>query len=88
MTGVGTESRTCPVHFKLSIMPPHSRAFEVAQWLKKMPVTQEAQVLTLGGEEPLEECMATHSSGLVWEIPPSEEPGGLQSRGSKRVGHD
>ena len=41
-----------------------------------------------GGEEPLEEGMATHSSGLVWEIPPSEEPGGLQSRGSKRVGHD
>ena len=88
MTGVGTESRACPVHFKLSIMPSHSRAFEVAQWVKNMPVTQEAQVQSLGGEEPLEEGMATHSSGLVWEIPPSEEPGGLQSRGSKRVGHD
>ena len=88
MTGVGTESRACPVHFKLSTMPPHSRAFEVAQWVKNMPVTQEVHVQSLGGEEPLEEGMATHSGGLVWEIPRSEEPGGLQSRGSKRVGHD
>ena len=39
-------------------------------------------------EDPLEEEMATHSSILAWEIPWTEEPGGLQSTGSQRVGHD
>ena len=42
----------------------------------------------LGQEDPLEEGMATHSSILAWEIPWTEEPGGLQSVGSQRVGHD
>ena len=42
----------------------------------------------LGQEEPLEEVMATHSSILAWRIPWTEEPGGLQSMGSQRVGHD
>ena len=42
----------------------------------------------LGWEEPLEEEMATHSSILAWKIPWTEEPGGLQSMGSQRVGHD
>ena len=41
-----------------------------------------------GREDPLEEGMATHSSGLAWRIPWTEEPGGLQSMGSQRVGHD
>ena len=41
-----------------------------------------------GREDPLEEGMATHSSILAWEIPWTEEPAGLQSRGSQRVGHD
>ena len=41
-----------------------------------------------GREDPLEEEMATHSSILVWRIPWTEEPGGLQSMGSQRVGHD
>ena len=45
----------------------------------------EAQVRFLGGEEPLEKEMATHSSILVWEIPWTEEPDGLQSMGSRRV---
>ena len=44
--------------------------------------TQEAQVPSLGREDPLEEGMATHSSILAWEIPWTEEPGGLQSTGS------
>ena len=43
---------------------------------------------SLGWEDPLEEEIATHSSILVWEIPWTEEPGGLQSIGSQRVGHD
>ena len=42
----------------------------------------------LGGEVPLEEEMVTHSSILAWEIPRTEKPGGLQSTGSQRVGHD
>ena len=45
-------------------------------------------VLALGREDPLEEVMATHSSILAWRIPWTDEPGGLQSIGSKRVGHD
>ena len=49
---------------------------------------QEIRVLSLGQEDPLEKEMATHSSILAWEIPWTEEPGGLQSMGSQRVGHD
>ena len=48
----------------------------------------EMRVWSLGQEDPLEEGMATHSSILVWRIPWTEEPGGLQSRGSQRVRHD
>ena len=40
------------------------------------------------GEDPLEKALATHSSILAWRIPWTEEPGGLQSTGSQRVGHD
>ena len=50
--------------------------------------TQEKQVQSLGGEDPLEESLAIHSSILAWRIPRSEEPGGLQSMGSQRAGHD
>ena len=46
------------------------------------------QILSLGLEDPLEEGMATHSSILAWRIPWTQEPGGLQSIGSQRVGHD
>ena len=44
---------------------------------------QEIQVLSLGQEDPLEKEMATHSSILAWEIPRTEEPGGLQSMRSQ-----
>ena len=50
--------------------------------------TQERQVRSLGREDPLQEGTATHSSALAWGIPRTEEPGGLQSRGPQRVGHD
>ena len=50
--------------------------------------TQETQVQSLGWEDLLEEEMATHSSILAWRIPWTEEPGGLQSMRSQRVGHD
>ena len=49
---------------------------------------QEMQVQSPGGEDPLEKEMATHSSILAWRIPWTEEPGGLQSMGLQRVGHD
>ena len=52
-----------------------------------MQETQEKQVQPLGQENPLEKKMATHSSILVWKIPWTEEPGGLQSMGSQRVRH-
>ena len=49
---------------------------------------QETQVQSLVWEDPVEEGMATDSSILAWEIPRTEEPGGLQSMASQRVGHD
>ena len=49
------------------------------QLVKDLPVMQETQVQSLGQEDPVEEEMATHSSILAWEIPWTEEPGGLKS---------
>ena len=60
----------------------------VAQRIKRLPAMQETRVRSLGWEDPLEKEMATHSSILVWRIPWTEEPGGLQSTGSQRVAHD
>ena len=62
--------------------------FLVAQSVKNLPAVQETQVRSLGWEDPLEKEMATHSSILAWKISWTEEPGGLQSMGSQRVGHD
>ena len=56
--------------------------------VKHLPAMKETLVRSLGGQDPLEEGMATHSSILAWRIPWTEEPGGLQSMGSQRVGHD
>ena len=60
----------------------------VAQMVKNLPAVQETRVRSLGWEDPLEMEMATHSSILAWKISWTEEPGGLQSMGSQRVGHD
>ena len=60
----------------------------VAETVKTLPAMQETRVQSLGQEDPLEKGMATHSSILAWEIPWTEEPGGLQSSGWHRVGHD
>ena len=57
----------------------------VAQIVKNLPAMQ---VRSLGLEDPLEKGMATHPSILAWRIPWTEEPGGLQSMGLQRVGHD
>ena len=56
--------------------------------VKNLPATQEAWVRSLGQEDPLEKEMAIHSGILAWRIPRTEEPGGLQSMGSQRVGHN
>ena len=60
----------------------------VAQIVKNLPAMQKTQVQSLGWEDTLEKGMATHSSILSWKISWVEEPGGLQSMGSWRVGHD
>ena len=60
---------------------------KVAQTVKSLPAVWETRVRSLGQEDPVEKKMATHSSILAWRIPWTEEPGGLQSTGSQRVGH-
>ena len=60
----------------------------VAQLVKNLPAMQETWVQSLGWEDLLEKEKATHSSILAWRIPWTEKPGGLQSTGSQRVGHD
>ena len=56
--------------------------------VKNLPANHEMRVRSLSQEDPLEKEMATHSSILVWEIPWTEEPSGLESMGSERVRHD
>ena len=53
-----------------------------------MQETQEMRIQFLDREDPLEEEMATHSGILAWKIPWTDQPGGPQSKGSQRVGHD
>ena len=60
----------------------------VAQSVKSLPAMRETWVWSLGQEDPLEKEMAIHSSILAWRIPWTEEPGGPQSMGSPRVGHN
>ena len=60
----------------------------VAQMVKDLPALQEIWVRSLGWEDPLEKEMATYSSILAWRIPWTEEPGGLQSMGLRRIRHD
>ena len=72
----------------ISLVAQLLRSSLVAQAVESMPAMQETQVQSLGREDPLEKEMAAHSSILAWRIPLTEEPGGLQSMGSQRVGHD
>ena len=60
----------------------------MAQPIKNLPALQETWFRSLGQEDPLEKGMATHYSILAWKVPWTEEPGGLPSRGSQRVGQD
>ena len=60
----------------------------VAQIVKNLSAMQETRVWSLGQKDPLEKGMVTHSNNLAWKITWTEEPGGLQSIGLQRVGHD
>ena len=60
----------------------------LAQVVKNPPAMEEIQAQSQGRKDALEKEMATHSSILAWRIPWTEEPGGLQSTESQRVGHD
>ena len=61
---------------------------KMAHFVKNLPAMQETWVRSLSWDDPLEKEMTTHSSTLAWRIPPTEEPGRLQSMGSLRVRHD
>ena len=56
----------------------------MAQRLKRLPLMRETRVRSLGGEDPLEKEMVTHSNILAWRIPWTGKPGRLQSMGSQR----
>jgi len=56
--------------------------------VKNLPEMQETRVLSLGEEDALEKGMATHSSILAWEIPRTDEPGGLPSVGLQKARHN
>ena len=86
-TSVPTVSKRAGVH-SCPLLTVCLGASLVAQMVKNLPAMQETQVQSLGREDPLENEVATHSSILAWRIPWTEEPGGIQSIGSKRVGHD
>ena len=61
---------------------------QVVLVLRNPPARLEARVLSMGQEDPLEKEMTIHSSTLAWKTPWAEEPGGLQSMGLQRVGHN
>ena len=70
-------------HFKYGQLEEHMASLG-AQWWRIRLAMQKTQVQSVGREDPLEKGMATHSSNLAWEIPWTEEPGRLQSRGLQR----
>ena len=63
-------------------------SMQLTQVVKNLPAMRETWLPSLGWEDPLEKGRAIHSSILVWEIPRTEEPGGLKFMGSRRIGHD
>ena len=91
-------SRTLPVDIQRKVYQDshlmgrgdgdNPRAPLAARSVKNLPAMRETWVRSLGWEDSLEKEMATHSSILAWKISWTEEPGGLQSMGSQRVGHD
>ena len=82
-TSIVNEFKSC---FILNVL--RHTFLNFTQKLKRLPAVWKTWVRSLGREDPLEKEMATHSSILAWRIPWAEEPGGLQSTGSQRVGHN
>ena len=83
------ELRSCKPQNMTICVYIHIYSFPGGSVVKNLPANAgETQVRSLGREDPLVKAMATHSSVLAWEIPWTEEPGGLQSMGSQTVGHD
>ena len=74
--------------FEVDICNTYTKTSLVAQLVKHLPTMWEIRVQSLGEEDLLEKEMAIHSSILAWKIPWMGEPGGLQSMGSQKVGHD
>ena len=81
------QQQKMPMLFHLSSLSEHGASL-VTWTVKRLPAMRETQVQSLGQEDPLEKEMATHSSTLAWRIPWTKEPGGLQSMGLQRFGHD
>ena len=80
------ESQAWQIHI-LNLLGSLTWTSLVAQAVMHPPAKQETQDWFLGWEDPLDKEMATHSSIRAWRIPWTDEPGGLQSNGSQRVGH-
>ena len=76
------------LHFNNSPLNKHKLGFTGGSEGKNLPAVCENQVPFLGKEDLLEKRMTTHSSILAWRILWTEGPGGLQSMGSQRIGHD
>ena len=72
----------------LSLESLKEKASPMSQMVKNLPAMQETPVQSRGWKDPLEKGMAIHSSVLAWRVPWTREPGGLQSMGLQRVGHD
>ena len=83
---IGQSSQKKTLSLRTKFGSSRSRASLVAHLVKNLPAVWETRVRSLDWEDPLEEVMATHSSILALRIPWTEEPGGLQSMGSRRVG--
>ena len=66
----------------------HQRSFSGGSMVKNLPAKAGNLGRSLGQEDPLEKEMPTHFSVLAWKIPETQEPGGLQSKGSQGAGHD
>ena len=74
--------------YLLSVPYMPGMGFPSGTVVKNLPVVQETGIGSLGQKDPLEKGMDTHSSMLAWRVPWTEEPGGLQSMGLQRIGHD
>ena len=75
------------LYYIIHLHIPITRGFLGGSVVRNPLAMQETRIWSLNQEDPLEKGMATHANILAWKIPWTEEPGGLQSLGSQRVGH-